>query len=408
MTSTTAAHTDQAVHRHEEVAPPPDDPRKPDSPTDIERRSWKYILLKSVREFGRDQCTDLAAGLTYYGTLAVFPAVIALVSILGVVGQADETVDEVMSFLDPFVSASAADLVRGVIDNIASSEAAGLALVIGLLTALYSASGYLNAFSRAMNRIYQIREGRSFVRLKMTMFAVTLVEVLLVAGILVLLVVSGPIAERIGETVGLGQQTVQIFNIAKWPAMILLVIVVVAILYFATPNVQQPKFRWVSVGAAVAIGIWILAAAGFSFYISGFSNYNATYGSLAGVIVALLFFYLTNVALLFGAELDAELERGRELQAGLAAERMLLLPARDTAGIEKMDAQIAAEVSDGRALREQAAKRLGLDPVVTDVPGGTSAGPADPDGRHGPVGKVMAGAALLVGFAMGLRAASKD
>ncbi len=259
-----------------------------------------------------------------------------------------------------------------------------------------------------MNRIYQIREGRSLVRLKLTMLAVTLVEVLLVASILVMLVVSGPIAERIGETVGLEQQALQIFSIAKWPVMILLVIVVVAILYFATPNVQQPKFRWVSVGAAIAIGIWILAAAGFSFYISGFSNYNATYGSLAGVIVALLFFYLTNAALLFGAELDAELERGRQLQAGLAAERMLLLPARDTAGIEKMDAQIEQEVSDGRALRERAARRLGLDPVGPDATQGTSAGSVGPEGRRGPVGKVMAGATLLVGFAMGLRAGSKD
>ena len=183
-------------------------------------------------------------------------------------------------------------------------------------SALWSASGYVGAFGRAMNRIYEIEEGRPFWKLRPVMLLLTLVAVLLAAVALLLLIVSGPVAESIGNVIGLGDAALTVWTIAKWPVLALIVVLVVGLLYYTTPNVQQPKFRWISVGAAVAILIWVLASVGFSFYVANFSSYNKTYGSLAGVIVALLFLWITNLALLFGGELDAELERGRRAAGG--------------------------------------------------------------------------------------------
>ncbi len=345
----------QGEHRTEEAMPAPDDPRKPDSPSDLTKRSWFYVLRKTYHEFTEDQCTDLAAALTYYAVLAVFPAALALVSVLGVIGQADKSVDKVVETLSPLVSEKMLGTIEPALREIASSDAAGLALVLGVLAALWSASGYVGAFGRAMNRIYEIEEGRPFWKLRPTMLLLTLVAVLLAAVALLLLIVSGPIAESIGNVIGLGDAALTAWTIAKWPVLALIVVLVVGLLYYTTPNVQQPRFRWISVGAAVAILIWVLASVGFSFYVANFSNYNKTYGSLAGVVVALLFLWITNLALLFGGELDAELERGRELQAGIAAEEEIQLPARDTRNIKKARRKREKDVALGRRIRRQAA-----------------------------------------------------
>jgi membrane protein len=334
--------------------PDPDDERKPDSPQDLTKRSWKYVARKTVREFGDDQCTDQAAALTYYAVLAIFPAMLALTSLLGVVDQADRAVDTILDVLEPLVATTTLDAVEPVLRNMADSQAAGLALVVGLLGALWSASGYVGAFSRAMNRIYEIEEGRPFWKLRPLMLVITLGAVVLSALILVMLVVSGPVAEAVGGAIGLGDVAVTVWGIAKWPVLGLTVMLVVAMLYYATPNVQQPKFRWISVGAAVAILIWVLASVGFAFYVANFGSYDRTYGSLAGVIVALLWLWITNLALLFGAELDAELERGRQLQAGIPAEHELQLPARDIRNIEKAREKEQKDIELGRRIREQA------------------------------------------------------
>ncbi|MCW2762781.1 MAG: hypothetical protein JWR85_2982, partial [Marmoricola sp.] len=279
--------------------PEPDDERKPVDPTDLTKRSWFYVLRKTFHEFTEDQCTDLAAALTYYSVLAVFPAALALVSLLGVVGQAQESVDKVLETLAPLVSdAMLTDTIEPALRQIASSDSAGPALVIGILAALWSASGYVGAFGRAMNRIYEIDEGRPFWKLRPILLVLTLVAVLLAAIALLMLIVTGPVAEAIGNVVGLGDTALTIWSIAKWPVLALIVMLVVGLLYYTTPNVQQPKFRWISVGAAVAILIWVLASVGFAFYVANFSSYNKTYGSLAGVIVALLFLWITNLALL--------------------------------------------------------------------------------------------------------------
>jgi membrane protein len=236
----------------------------------------------------------------------------------------------------------------------ATSQGAGLTLILGLAGALWSASGYVGAFGRAMNRIYEIDEGRPFWKLRPLMLLITLVAVVMTALVLVMLVVSGPLAESIGKTIGLGDATVTAWQFVKWPVLLVMVMLIVAMLYYATPNVKQPKFRWISVGAAVAIVVWILASVAFAFYVSNFGSYNKTYGSLAGVIVALLWLWLTNLALLLGAEIDSELERGRELEAGIPAEEELQLPARDTRNIEKAREKEQKDIELGRAIREQA------------------------------------------------------
>ena len=348
--------------RDQARTPEVNDDRKPDSPTQLKMRSWVYVLRKTYREFGDDHCTDLAAGLTYYAVLSLFPAAIALISLLGVFGQGQSSVDKVIDVLRPLVSTSTLSTVQPALENIAASQGAGVALVIGLLGALWSASGYVGAFGRAMNAVYEIDEGRPFWKLRPLVLVVTLAAILLVACVLLMLLVSGPLADSIGSVIGLGSQAVTVWNIAKWPVLVLFVVLIVAMLYYTTPNVRQPRFRWLSVGAFVAIVIWVLASVAFAFYVATFGSYNKTYGSLAGAVVGLLWLWITNVALLFGAELDSEIERGRQLQAGIEAEQELQLPARDTRGIRKARKKEEKDIARGRAIRQRAAE----EPVESD------------------------------------------
>ncbi|MBD7995816.1 YihY/virulence factor BrkB family protein [Arthrobacter sp. Sa2CUA1] len=326
---------------------------KPDSPTEVTKPSWKYIFRKTIREFSKDQCTDLAAALTYYTVLSLFPALLAMVSILGLVGQAESTTNALLDFLETFAPADAVALVSGPIEQLTSSQAAGLALFVGIAGALWSASGYVGAFGRSMNRIYEVEEGRPIWKLRPLQLLVTLVAILLVAGLLIMLVISGPIAETIGNYIGMGSEAVLIWNIAKWPVMVLFAIVIIALLYYATPNVKQPKFRWMSMGAFLALIVMAIATLGFAFYVGNFGSYNATYGAIGGVIVLLLWIWLVNISLLFGAEFDAEVERGRELQAGIQAEHSIQLPPRDTTQMDKRAEQEVKDVEQGRALRQQ-------------------------------------------------------
>jgi membrane protein len=326
---------------------------KPDSPTDLSKPSWKYIVGKSVREFSKDQCTDLAAALTYYAVLALFPALLAMVSLLGLIGQASTT-ESLVGILDEVGAGSVAGTIRGPLQELTQNSAAGLGLILGLAGALWSASGYVGAFGRAMNRVYEIDEGRPFWKLRPLMIIVTLIAVILAGVVAIGLVVTGPLSRAIGDAIGLGETAVTVWNIAKWPLLAALAALVVAILYYATPNVKQPKFRWISIGAVVAILTWVIASAAFGFYVSQFSNYNKTYGSLGGVIIFLLWLWITNLALLFGAELDAEMERGRQLQAGIPAEREIQLPPRDTTTIDKKAAQAEKDIKQGERLRRSA------------------------------------------------------
>jgi membrane protein len=332
-------------------APAPDDARKPASPPDLHKRSWLYSLRTTMREFSRDQCLDLAAALTYYAVLAAAPAILALVSVLGLLGDPERTVERVSDTLGGVVPADTLSTIENLVRNAASAQGAGLTFVLGLALALWSASGYVGAFGRAINRIYEIDEGRPIWKLRPLLLLITVVLVLVAALVVVAMVLTGPLAQAVGDAVGLGSTAVTVWNIVKWPVVLLLVVLLVAILYHWTPNVRQPRFRWLSVGAFVAIVVWLIASAGFGFYVANFSNYDATYGSLAGVIVMLLWLWITNLALLFGAELDAELERSRQLQGGIAAEETVQLPPRDTKASEKREAKRQADIERGRELR---------------------------------------------------------
>ena len=330
------------------------DRRKPEEPTDLTKRSWRYVLKRTVREFSSDQCTDLAAALTYYAVMALFPGLLAVVSILGIVGANNtKTRNTILDVLSPLVTSSTLDTLRTLLNQLSSSQAGGYALVIGLVGALWSASGYVGAFSRAMNRVYDVQEGRPFWKLRPLQLMITVITVALCVVGLIILVVSGPVAESIGNALGVGNSAVTVWNIAKWPLLAVVVVLAVALLYYMTPNVRQPRFQWVSPGALVAIVAWVIASVGFAFYVTNFSSYNRTYGSLAAAIIALLWLWLTNLALMFGAELDAELERGRELQAGLPAEKSLQLPLRDDRNLKKSEKKRREEIADAREIREE-------------------------------------------------------
>jgi membrane protein len=335
-----------------DAAPAPEDPRKPDSPDDITKRSWLYVLRKTLRELGKDQCTDLAAALTYYAVLAIAPALLAVTSVLGLVGDPQKMVADVLKIAGDVGVSSVDETLKPILTQLTDAPAAGFALILGLVLALWSASGYVAAFSRGMNRVYEIDEGRPIWKLRPALLVVTVVLVVIAVAIVVAVVLSGGVARSVGGSIGLSDVTVTVWNIAKWPVIVALVVVAIAVLYYATPNVQQPKFRWTSIGAIVALVVWVLASVGFGFYVTQFSSYDKTYGSLGGVIVFLLWLWITNLALLFGAELDAEVERGRQLQGGIEAEKTIQLPPRDTRASEKKQAKQEEDVRLGRALRE--------------------------------------------------------
>lgn len=323
----------------------------PDSPADLTKRSWRYVLGKTFREFFKDQCTDLAAALTYYAVLSMVPAMIALLSLLSLVGQGQQSVQTLLDILEELGVGPALETIEPILQELSQAPAASFAFFAGLAAALWSASGYIASFGRAMNRVYDIREGRPIWKLRPVLLVLTAVIVVLVALVALALVLTGPLASAIGQTLGIGSAAVTVWNIAKWPVVLIVVVLIVALLYYVTPNVKQPRFRWISVGAVIAIVVWALASAALGFYVSNFGNYDATYGSLAGVVILLLWLWLTNLALLFGAELDAEMERGRELQAGIAAEESIQLPAKDTSASVKVEKKEAEDIRKGRRLR---------------------------------------------------------
>ena len=340
-------------HRTDEHEPSPEHPAKPDAPTQLRKRSWKYLLGRTVREFSADQCMDAAAALTYYAVLSMFPAMIAVFSLLGVVGQRQQAVDAVLGIVEDVAPGEAAAALRGPIEQLAQAPGAGFALVTGIVIALWSASGYVGAFGRAMNRVYEIEEGRPFWKLRPVQLMVTVIVVVALAIVAGALVVSGDLVGAIGKALGVGPGAMVAWKILRWPLLLAVVILLVAVLYHFTPNARQPRFRWISLGAVLAIVVLAVASLLFGVYVATFSHYDRTYGSLAGVIVFLLWLWIANLALLLGAEFDAELERARELQGGIAAEREIRLPARDTRQSEKRAEREKKTVEEGRRIRNE-------------------------------------------------------
>lgn len=311
------------------------------------------MLRATVRKFGADQCTDLAGGLTYYGTLAVFPALLAFVSILGFFGDARAVSNTLLTLVVGLVPADALSALGGAIQSLTNAPAAGLGLAVGIVGALWSASGYVGALGRAMNRIYGVPEGRPIWKLRGITLGLTALGVVVMVIAAAVIALSGSIAQQLGALLGIAPTTVAVWDVAKWPVVVALVILLIAVLDYTAPNVKLPRVRWLSVGTIVTLLALAVASTGFAFYAANFAHYNATYGSIGGVIIFLLWMWIANLALLFGKELDAELERMRELRAGMPAEEALQLPPRDLRGIERRAKRSAKDVEFARRLRRR-------------------------------------------------------
>jgi membrane protein len=302
----------------------------PERPTDLSRKSWFGVVRRSVHEAKDDNLTDWAAALTYYAVLAVFPALVVLVALVGLFGEYPQTTNTIFKIIDKIGPSSAIKTFRAPITGVVRNKGgAGALLGFGLVGAVWAASGYVGAFMRASNAIYEVEEGRPFWKLRPLQIGVTVLMVLGTAIVALAIVTTGPLARAIGDAVGLGATAVTIWKIAKWPVLVVIMITMFAVLYYAAPNVRLPRFRWLSPGGVVAIVIWVVASALFALYVANFGSYNSTYGTLGGVIIFLVWMWITNLSILAGAEFNAELERGRELEAGnLAAEDAIQLPPR--------------------------------------------------------------------------------
>lgn len=291
----------------------------PDNPTQLKGRAWGGVLKRTFKEFQDDNLTDWAAALTYYGVLSIFPALIVLVSLLGLIGNS--ATQPLLDNLGSVAPGPAKDIFTDAIKNLqGNGGASGVFFIIGLLGAIWAASGYVSAFMRASNAIYDIEEGRPIWKTLPVRVGLTVLLMVLTAISAVAVTLSGGLAQEAGGLVGVGDTAVQVWNIAKWPVLILFVSFMFAVLYWAAPNVKQPGFKWLSPGSVLAVIGWIIASVAFAFYVANFSSYNKTYGALAGPVIFLVWLWISNIMILLGAEFNAELERGRRIEEGMRPE----------------------------------------------------------------------------------------
>ncbi|WP_206785613.1 YihY/virulence factor BrkB family protein [Amycolatopsis sp. MtRt-6] len=317
--------------------------KEPEGPGELSKRSWGAVLKRTFKQFNRDNLTDWAAALTYYGVLSLFPGIIVLTAILGLLGP--DKIQTVIDNVNQVVPGQGKDILVGAIRELTGSRSlAGPLAILGLLGALWSASGYIGAFMRASNAIYGMPEGRPVWKTIPLRIVLTVGIVVLLAACALGVVATGSVARRIGDLIGLGSTGVLVWEIAKWPVIALLVSLAFALLYWVGPNVRLPSFKWLTPGGLLAVVLWVLASAGFALYVANFGSYNKTYGSLAGVIVFLVWLWISNLAVLLGAELDAELARGRTIEAGRVDDQEEpFLPPRDTKAMDDDEAAAVAE-----------------------------------------------------------------
>jgi membrane protein len=312
----------------------------PESPTDLPSSSLRAVVSRARAEFRHDHLTDLAAGLTYYATLSAVPALIVLVGILGLLGP--DLTTQLTNQVQALAPGSSAELVRTLIGQAqANRTGAGIGAIVGILVALWSASGYVAAFMRASNVIYDIGEGRPIWKTVPIRIGLTVLAVVVIVVSVVIVVVSGPVARQVGDLIGAGETTVLVWSIVKWPVLVVLVSLLLAVLFWASPNAKQSGIKWVSPGGAIAVLIWLGASALFALYVATFASYDKTYGSMAGVVIFLVWLWLTNIALLLGAEVNAELDHSKAIAEGLPPDVEPFAEARDT---RKLDDQEKREV----------------------------------------------------------------
>ncbi|MFE9628244.1 YihY/virulence factor BrkB family protein [Streptomyces sp. NPDC006527] len=303
--------------------------RAPDEPTDLPKRSWAAVLKGTVKEFKDDELTDRAAALTYYGVLSLFPALLVLVSLLGISGRS--ATDEVLRNLQNLAPGSARDIISDAVRQLQGRGGIGsIMALVGIVLAVWSASGYVAAFIRSANAVYDMPEGRPVWKVLPVRVGVTVVLLVLAVVSALIVVFTGALASRAGEALGIGDTALTVWSIAKWPVLVVLVTLMIALLYWAAPNVKGRGFRWITPGSVLALLIWMIASAGFAFYVANFASYNKTYGTLAGVIVFLVWLWISNIAILLGLEFDAEMARQRAVAGGLPHDEEPYVPPRDT------------------------------------------------------------------------------
>ncbi|MEU7552822.1 YihY/virulence factor BrkB family protein [Streptomyces sp. NPDC044571] len=321
---------DEGRRPRSEAGPGPEVERNaPDQPTELPKKSWSAVLKRTLKEFKDDELADRAAALTYYSVLSLFPALLVLVSLLGVAGTS--ATQSVLDSLQKLTPGAARDIVSGAVRQLQGGPGTGSILaVVGLIAAVWSASGYIAAFIRSSNAVYDIPEGRPVWKVLPLRLALTVGLMVMATASALIVVFTGGLARRAGDALGLGDTAVTVWSIAKWPVLVLLVTIMIAVLYWASPNAKGRGFRWITPGSFLALVIWMIASAGFALYVANFGSYNKTYGTLAGVIIFLIWLWITNLAILLGLEFDAEMSRERAIAGGFPAQDEPYVEPRDT------------------------------------------------------------------------------
>ncbi|MFB8771323.1 YihY/virulence factor BrkB family protein [Streptomyces broussonetiae] len=319
----------------------------PDAPTKLSKGSWRAVLKGTLREFKDDELTDRAAALTYYAVLALFPALLVLVSLIGLAGKS--TTDKVLENVNQFAPGAVRDILTNAVQQLQGNAGIGsIMAVVGLVLAVWSASGYVAAFIRASNAVYDMPEGRPVWKVLPVRFALTLALLVLAVLTALIVVLTGTMADRVGEALGIGDTALTVWSFAKWPVLVLLVTLMIAILYWASPNAKTKGWRWITPGSFLALVIWLAASAGFAVYVANFASYNKTYGTMAGVIIFLVWLWITNLAILLGLEFDAETARQRAVAGGHPPEAEPYTQPRDTAKWDEEDRRRLGEPATGR------------------------------------------------------------
>ncbi|OEJ35068.1 YihY/virulence factor BrkB family protein [Streptomyces subrutilus] len=322
--------TDDQTKRNADAGPSEQvEERAPDQPSDLPARSWKAVLRGTVKEFQNDELGDRAAALTYYGVLALFPALLVLISLLGLAGPS--TIERLLDNVQQLTPGAARDVITNAVEQLQGHSGIGsLMAIVGLVVALWSASGYVAAFIRSANAVYDVPEGRPVWKVLPLRVALTVTLMVLACAGGLIVVFTGGLARRAGTALGIGDSALTVWSIAKWPVLVLLVTMMIALLYWAAPNAKGRGFRWVTPGSLLALLIWMIASGGFAFYVANFGSYNKTYGTIAGVIVFLIWLWITNLAILLGLEFDAELARQRAIAGGLPEDQEPYVEPRET------------------------------------------------------------------------------
>ncbi|PWI17986.1 ribonuclease BN [Streptomyces sp. Act143] len=310
--------------------------RAPDGPTEMPKKTWWATLRGTIKEFKKDELTDRAAALTYYGILSLFPALLVLLSLLGVAGQS--ATSAVLDNVEKLTPGAARDVIRNAVQQLQGTAGTGSVMaIIGLVLAVWSASGYVAAFIRTSNAVYDIPEGRPVWKVLALRLALTVVLMVLAVASALIVVFTGPLAQRAGDVLGVGDTAVTVWSIAKWPVLVILVTLMIALLYWASPNAKVRGFKWITPGSFLALAIWMAASAGFALYVANFASYNKTYGTFAGVIVFLVWLWITNLAILLGLEFDAETARQRAAVGGHPPAEEPYVEPRDTRSWDEED-----------------------------------------------------------------------